>query len=163
MDGAVRCLKPVKKMIKALEAEKEPTVDKVIAQLFNLQTSLRDFINNPTNCGYGIGFARVLKAQVEARFPDKGTDRVERRMANYLSPQFRGAHLDMYDKLESTKLDIEEKIRSYEDILDANHTNETPEVADVELSPNSKLIKRHEEKLKRGRTEINSAENKIRK
>ena len=163
IDGAVRCLKPVKKMIKALEAEKEPTVDKVIAQLFNLQTSLRDFINNPTNCGYGIGFARVLKAQVEARFPDKGTDRVERRMANYLSPQFRGAHLDMYDKLESTKLDIEEKIRSYEDILDANHTDETPEVADVELSPNSKLIKRHEEKLKRGRTEINSAENKIRK
>ena len=65
--------------------------------------------------------------------------------------------------LESAKQEIEDKIRSYKDILDENQTDEAPEVADVELSRNSKLIKRHEEKLKRGRTEINLAENKIRK
>ena len=69
----------------------------------------------------------------------------------------------MYYKLESAKQEIEDKIRSYKDILDENQTDEAPEVADVELSRNSKLIKRHEEKLKRGRTEINLAENKIRK
>ena len=62
----------------------------------------------------------------------------------------------MYYKLESAKQEIEDKFRSYKDILDENQT-------DVELSQNSKLIKRHEEKLKRGRTEINLAENKIRK
>ena len=108
-------------------------------------------------------FQRKPQAQVEARFPDKGTDCVERRMANYLSPQFRGAHLDMSYNLESAKQEIEDKIRSYKDILDENQTDEAPEVADFELSRNSKLIKRHEEKLKRGRTEINLAENKIRK
>ena len=69
----------------------------------------------------------------------------------------------MYYKLESAKQEIEDKIRSYKDILDENQTDEAPEVADFELSRNSKLIKRHEEKLKRGRTEINLAENKIRK
>ena len=59
-------------MIKGLEAEKEPTIDKVISEICNL----RDFVNNPTDCGYGIGFARELKTQVEIRFPDKGTDRI---------------------------------------------------------------------------------------
>ena len=63
-------------MIKGLEGEKQPTIDKVISEIFNLQTTLRDFVNNPTDCGYGIGFARELKTQVEIRFPDKGTDRI---------------------------------------------------------------------------------------
>ena len=36
LEGAVQCLKPVKKMIKALEAEKEPTMDKVVAEVFNV-------------------------------------------------------------------------------------------------------------------------------
>ena len=97
LEGAVKCLKPVKKMIKALEGEKKPTMDKVIAEVFNIQTTLRTFINTPGNCGYGIGFAKELKAQIEVRFPDKGTDRVQRRMANYLSPKFKGAHLDQYE------------------------------------------------------------------
>jgi hypothetical protein len=94
LEGAVKCLKPVKMMIKALEGEKEPTIDKVISEIFKIQTFLRNFINTPGNCGYGIGFAKELKIQIEKRFPDKGTDRVQRRMANYLSPHFRGAHLE---------------------------------------------------------------------
>ena len=48
-------------------------------------------------------FARELKEQIEARFPDKGTDRVQRRIANYLDPRFRGAHLDQYDKAGDNK------------------------------------------------------------
>ena len=84
-------------------------------------------------------------------------------MSNYLSPKFRGAHLDMYEKLESTKEEIEDKIRSYENIPDENETEDVPETANVELSPTSKLIKKHEEKLKRGMTDSVRTENKIRK
>ena len=164
LEGAVKCLKPVKKMVKTLEGEKEPTIDKVIAQIFNVHTALREFINNTSNCGYGIGFARELKKQVEHRFPDKGTDRVQRRIANYLSPNYRGAHLDMYGKLESTKDDIELKIRSYENFDTVNEQEEpSDKETDIELSPTSKLIKRHAAKLKRGRTDMLRPENKVRK
>ena len=159
VEGAVKCLKPVKRMIKALEGEKEPTMDKVIAEVLNIQTTLRTFINTPGNCGYGIVFARELKAQIEARFPDKGTDRVQRRMANYLSPKFRGAHLDQYEKMESTKQEIEEKIKSYTDIPE--DADDTINVDQGELSPTSKMIKRHEEKLKRMRTLTGPNKSKI--
>ena len=163
LEGAVNCLKPIKKMITALEGEKEPTINKVIAEVFNVQTTLRTFINTPRNCGYGIMFARELKIQVEARFPDKGTDRVERRMANYLSPKFRGAHLDQYDKLESTKQEIEEKIKNYENIPDDIEVAAEQTNADADLSPNSKLIKRRMANMQRARTQFGPMQNKIRK
>ena len=56
---------------------------------------------------HGIGFARELKQQLEARFRKKGTDNKLRRMANYLAPQFRGIHLDEMNALEDTKNKIE--------------------------------------------------------
>ena len=37
---------------------------------------------------YGIGFARALQANLEARFPNKGMDILERRAANFLDPRF---------------------------------------------------------------------------
>ena len=164
LEGAVTCLKPVKMMIKALEGEKEPTINKVISEIFKVQTILRNFINTPGNCGYGIGFAKELKAQIEKRFPDKGTDRVQRRMANYLSPDIRGAHIDKYDKLESTKVEIEAKIKSTETVTedDANETMNEAQ-ADASLSPNSKFIKRHQEKMKRERTRSGLGGSKVRK
>ena len=55
VEGATKCLLFVRRMIKKLEAEKEPTINKVIVEVFNAQTFLRNFINTPGNCGYGIG------------------------------------------------------------------------------------------------------------
>ena len=162
LEGAVQCLKPVKKMIKALEAEKEPTIDKVVAEVFNVQTTLRKFVNNPANCGYGIMFARELKDNIEARFPDKGTDRPQRRMANYLSPKFRGAHLDQYDKLETTKQEIEDKIKTYENVPDEVEPTAAENPTDTELSPNSKLMKKHMAKIQKARTQFGQPRNKIR-
>ena len=160
IEGAVKCLKPVKLMIKNLEGEKEPTIDKVIAQIFNVQTTQRNFVENPDNCGYGVTFAKELKKQIEIRFPDKGTDGVQRRMANYLSPKFKGAHLDKYGKMESTKQEIEDKIKTYEDIPEEGDTENT--VNDASLSPNSKLVKNHMEKMQRERTRVGVVNNKIR-
>ena len=163
IEGATKCLKAVKRMIKKLEAEKEPTMNKVIAEVFNVQTILRTFINTPGNCGYGIMFARELKAQIEVRFPDKGTDRVQRRMANYLDPKFRGAHLDQYEKLESTKQEIENKIKSYEELGEESVREEVGTNDNADLSPNSKLIRRHMAKIQNARTHFGVNQNKIRK
>ena len=163
VEGATKCLKAVKRMIKKLEAEKEPTINKVITEVFNAQTILRNFINTPGNCGYGIMFARELKKQIEVRFPDKGTDRVQRRMANYLDPKLRGAHLDQYEKLESTKQEIEDKIKSYEIVMEENGTEEVATNDDLELSPNSRLIRRHMAKIQSARTRFGENQNKIRK
>ena len=156
-------MKAVKRMIKKLEAEKEPTINKVIAEVFNVQTFLRNFITTPGNCGYGIMFARELKEQIENRFPDKGTDRVQRRMANYLDPKLRGAHFDQYDKLESSKQEIEDKIKSYETVVEENATEEATTNDDLELSPNSRSIRRHMAKIQNARTRFGVSQNKIRK
>ena len=117
-------------------------------------------MENPDNCGYGVTFAKELKKQIEIRFPDKGTDRVQRRMANYLSPKFKGAHLDKYGKMESTKQEIEDKVKTYEDIPEEVDTENT--VNDASLSPNSKLVKNHMEKMQRERTRVCVVNNKIR-
>ena len=154
IEGAVKVLTPVKAMIKKLETEKEPTMHEVTAELFKIHHILQSFINNRNNCGFGIEFARELKKQIEKRFPDRGTDRQERRIANYLAPQYRGAHLGPVGKLESTKDEIKEKVKdegteneteNEDDILLQRPTN-------VELSPTSKLIRQHEERLKGSHT-----------
>ena len=46
---------------------------------------------------------------------------------------------------------------------DENETEDVPETANVEISPTSKLIKKHEEKLKRGMTDSVRTDNAIRK
>ena len=64
-----------------------------------------------------------------------------------MSPKFKGAHLDKYGKMESTKQEIEDKIKTYEDIPEEVDTENT--VNDASLSPYSKLVKNHMEKMHR--------------
>ena len=64
-----------------------------------------EFISNPSNSRYGVGFARELKKQIKVRFPDKGTENKLNRLANYLAPQFKGIHLEDLDT--ETKLVLE--------------------------------------------------------
>ena len=150
VEGAVKVLEPVKHFIKELEAEKEPTMQKTIAELFKVHHVLKTFINNINNCGFGIGFARELKKQIEKRFPNKGADSKERRQANYLTPQYRGAHLDAVNKLEVTRAEIKEKVEM-ETVDAVTDNNVELEASDVQLSPTSKLIKQHQAKLKKNR------------
>ena len=81
-------------------------------------------------------------------------------MANYLSPKFKGAHLDKYGKMESTKHEIEDKTKNSEHIPEEVDTENT--VNDASLSPYSKLVKNHMEKMHRERTLVGVVNNKIR-
>ena len=93
VEGAVVLLKPVKDTIKAWETEKEPTMHRVVERIYSMHFIIDEFISNPINSRYGVGFARELKKQIEVRFPDKGTGNKLNRLANYLSPQFKGIQL----------------------------------------------------------------------
>ena len=143
IDGAVKLLKPVRNTVKAWEGEVEPTMHRVIERIYTIHCIIDDFITNPANNMHGIGFARELKQQLEARFPKKGTDNKLRRMANYLAPQFRGIHLDEMNALEDTKNEIElESARiTPENNQPLVHDNPVAEEVEepVPVSPTTKL------------------------
>ena len=92
---------------------------------------------------HGIGFARELKKQLEARFPKKGTDNKLRRMANYLAPQFRGIHLDEMNALEDTKNEIELESARISPVNSQPPLHDNPVAEEVEetepVSPTTKL------------------------
>ena len=63
LEGACTNLKHIKDTVKALEGEKEPTINKVLERLYVNHQILDDFITDSRNvrCKYGITFARKLK------------------------------------------------------------------------------------------------------
>ena len=156
LEGAVKVLKPVKDTIKAWEAEKEPTMQRVVERLYTMHCVLDDFIENPSNNRHGVGFARELKKQIEKRFPNKGTDNKFRRMANFLAPQFKGMHVEEENKLEAAKQDIKEEVAKFETTLTENDIEEPIIEATDEatpLSPTSKLRLKKTSKTWRMRTQ----------
>lgn len=143
VEGAVVLLQPVKDTIKAWETEKEPTMHRVVERIYSMHFIIDGFINNPINSRYGIGFARELKRQIEVRFPDKGTGNKLNRLANYLSPQFKGIHLEDLDVLEETKLEVEAEVDKMmpangQPEIQENH-GEPIEEESVPTSPTTKL------------------------
>ena len=74
LEGACTNLKHIKETVKALEGEKEPTINKVLERLYVNHQILDDFITDSRNvrCKYEITFARKLKQLLEERFPNKG-------------------------------------------------------------------------------------------
>ena len=56
-------LKHIKDTNKALEGEKEPTINRVLERLFINHELLDNFISDPKNCRerYGVSFAKTLK------------------------------------------------------------------------------------------------------
>ena len=151
LEGAVKILKPIKDTVKALEGEKEPTMHRVLERLYSNHYLLEKFINKPTNCNYGIGFARTLKRNLEKRFPNKGMEVEERRFADYLAPQFKGVHLLSCNRLESTKAEIEAASNRMESLVDEIESVDEDEDDDdrqnVELSPTSKLMRQCKERF----------------
>ena len=149
LEGACETLKHIKDTNKALEGEKEPTMNRVLERLFINHELLDHFISDPKNSRekYGVTFARTLKEQIEKRFPEKGLNCSLRRSANYLDPTFKGLHLMEAKRFEETKDDI---VKDWKEIdTDEEHEAEVdePEVEVAEkpkepLSPTAKLRER---------------------
>jgi hypothetical protein len=140
LEGAVHVLKSLKETTKVFEAEKTPTINRVIERIYTNQMELTEFIENPENNRNEVTFARELKRNLEKRFPNLGMDLSLRRMANFLDPSFKGLHLSVKNLLDDTKTEIETEAKKF-DCQDVE--NEETEVADNSaiLSPTSKLRK----------------------
>ena len=139
IEGAVTLLKPVRDSIKAWEGEKEPTMHRVIERIYSMHTVIDDFVNDPHNNRYGIGFARELKNQIKKRFPNTGTDNKLRRFANYLAPQYKGIHLDATDVLEDTKAEIKAEVFDANNVIRELEPADEGSNEDITLSPTSQL------------------------
>ena len=157
IEGAVELLKPVRDTVKALEAEKEPTMHRVIERVYTMKAEIDAFISEPSNNRYGIGFARELKKQINARFPDTGSRNKWRCFANYLAPQYKGIHLEAMGKLDDTKEDIKREVRKFsDDMEEGTEFNEAFVENDDEgppLSPTSVLRKQMRARCHRSYTE----------
>ena len=156
VEGAVHLLQSVRDTIKAWEAEKEPTMHRVVERIYSMHCIIDEFLTNLNNNKYGIGFARELKRQIEERFPQKGTVNKWRRMANYLAPQFKGIHLEEENKLSITKDEIEVEVAK---VLPNDSEPRQGEGLDLEpedpvpLSPTSKLRSKMQARQHRLRTQ----------
>ena len=104
-----------------------------------MTTYLKNFIKNKNKCRYGITFARTLLTCTEERFPDCGTESIENSAANFLSPHYKGIHLTLFNRFDSTK-DTLTKVCN-ERNLDGNQNIpiENEIVANTDLSPTSRL------------------------
>ena len=110
LEGACVNLKHFKETNKALEGEKEPTINKVLERIYINHELLDQFINDPQNSRdkHGVTFAKKLKEMLEKRFPNKGLLCPLRRAANYLDPKLKGLHLREKNLFEKTKRELEE-------------------------------------------------------
>ena len=147
VEGSVELLKPVRDTVKALEAEKDPTMHRVIERVYTMHSKIDSFISKPSNNRYGIGFARELKKQIEARFPETGTKNKLRCFANFLAPQYKGMHLESIGKLDMTKDDIRREVSRFDTDMDEDNTQlnegfiEDDDEDNPPLSPTSQLRK----------------------
>ena len=145
LEGAVDNLESFKTTIKAWEGEKEPTIDRVIERVYINHSVLDSFITDPRNQKEksGLMFAKKLKANLEHRFPAKGTDCLIYGKANYLSPLYKGIHLMAEDKLEEVKsaMETEWNQMQAEVVAEAVGAESVPETV-CPLSPTSQLRKK---------------------
>ena len=83
-------LESVKKLTKALEGEKEPTMNKVVERLYTTHEELHKFMRNPENATMkkGVGFAKTLKRKLDKRFLHFGTHLHLARKGNYRDHRF---------------------------------------------------------------------------
>ena len=158
IEGAVELLKPVKDTVKAFEAEKEPTMHRVIERIYSMKSQIDAFIGKPSNNRYGIGFARELKKQIEVRFPDTGSQNKLRCFANFLAPQYKGIHLEAIGKLDTTKDNIKREVNRFNiDMEEESELNEGFIEDDAEdippLSPTSMLRKQMKARHQRTTTD----------
>lgn len=160
IEAAIKLLKPIHDTIKILESEKIPTLHRVIERIYTLNEIFKQFISSNSNNKIGLKFAKELKAALEERFPNNGSDNKFRRIANYISPSYKGIHLEK-DQLEEVKIDIKLSF----DLIDL-HTASTNATSahdddddDSALSPTSKLKKKFKAQKKQTQQESSTSSN----
>ena len=135
-------LKYFSETVLIFESESQPTMHEVIPRIFSLNERLSSFIESSTNVN-AKKFAKELQKSLNKRFPNHGSENNFRRMANYLAPQYKGMHLNEFNKLEETYLDIKLLFQSTSNVTPVTASQTAiSEAETLDLSPNSKMRRR---------------------
>ena len=90
----MKLLTQIKITCKKWEGEKEPTIQAIIPELWNIKDVLERKINAKER--YVSSFAKELKKLIISRFKNWGTDNLLTSVAHYLDPEFQGLILKQF-------------------------------------------------------------------
>ena len=88
MDDVIKVLEPFRDSTKVFESEKEPTVQRVVPELYNMTDKLKKFAKSPDT--HVAAFAKALLKSLNERMPDNGTSNQVYRVAHFLDPFYQG-------------------------------------------------------------------------
>ena len=101
LENCLPFLQKVNNISETLSADKRPTIQEVIPELFVLQQELSAEVNHHHKPSRK--FFRMLKDELQKRFPLNGAEKQMNCLANFLDPRYKGLHLMEYKKFEETK------------------------------------------------------------
>ena len=104
LENCLPILEKINSISVTLSADKKPTIQEVIPELFVLHQELiaqENHKHKPTKI-----FFRMLMGELQRRFPLNGAMQQINCMANFLDPRYKGLHLMEYQKFEETKTAI---------------------------------------------------------
>ena len=150
IEAGVEILEICKITTKIFEVEKAPTMPLVVERLYTMDQELGEFASNASNRRdkkKAVAFAKVLRAKMNFRFPEFGTDRLINCFGNLLNPSTKGVHLKLVGKFESTKDDLEEKLGEWKAdhgvvVMEVDEDEEDVEEEPQKLSATEALKKR---------------------
>jgi hypothetical protein len=124
--AGVKILKICKVTTKIFEQEKVPTMPHVVERMYTVDKELEAFceeeeegMEETDDMARQFAISLREKLSEERRFPEFGMNREMSRFGNFLNPALQGLHLRFYNKLESTKIELEAKLKIWnKDITD---------------------------------------------
>ena len=151
IEGAVTILTEFEELGRSWEADKVPTVNRVVEGLYVKLEFVREWYKKSANKRHGVLFAKELESNIMARFPDCMASKFIYAAGNYIDPVFKGIHLKAFPQkryLAKVKTDLEllsDKIApTFQEVSDDEENNTgDQETEHVPLSPTSKLKKKH--------------------
>ena len=112
--AVVDILKPVKISTKILEAELEPTINRVTECLYELDEGLKEKINSDETPRNAKAYAKNLKKNLRNRFPAFGLHERLFGYGNFLDPHLKGIHLEHESLMDPVTESVEKMISKYD-------------------------------------------------
>jgi len=130
LESLVEILTQIKITTKKWEGDKEPTLQAVVPELWNIKDVLETKINKKER--YVSTFAKQLKALINRRFPKCGTENRLSSAAHYLDPEYQGLILKQFTGAFNKARDgIKQMASRYDEQIVLHHQDqETNETAD---------------------------------
>jgi len=143
LESLVQLLTQIKVTCKKWEADKEPTLQLIIPELWNIKDVLERKINDRER--YVSSLAKELKKLIVSRFKGWGTDNLLTSMAHYIDPEFQGLILKQFrgsfmkTRAEIAKIAAKYDIQNDAPLLEENVRRDSDENENHHLSAAQRL------------------------